>query len=1242
MHETNDNKRMSRRFLTYAILLLSFSLSLDILLKSDFYKNIQLQHFQERFLQVESELDLQLDDISNQLGKTTNDILLSNKIKELGNWAQSRQSYFFIFKHDSLVFWSSNRFVETDILQYLISNRTALQLSNGWCYAAERQNFDYKIIGLVLLKNNYPIENKYLKNTFNNIFNTDENVKMTTSFVNEKYVVFNKFHQKVLALNFDETKRYNLFYELFITVCLLSSLILFFRFMKSILENQNNSIRKILYIFIHALASLFLFILLRKLQIPSFFDNTKIFCNSIISLLGFSVSSGDILVISMFVYFSVSLWHKNIFSINSTLFNNKWLIKSIQYLLLVTTFSLYFLACHVLENIFSDLNINIETNQILEHPELFITSILIASTVFCILTLVIDIIGRNLFEKKEPLAGKEFFISAVFTFLIFNIIGRQLSVLHLVIVLIISACIVYIRLIKNKNITIILTLWLVIAFSTYTIIFALYGRQKSQINESKQIAFSLSSEHDKVAEYLLIDMGKKLSLDSTLRLRITNENVDVSWIIRYTKKKYFSGYWDKYDFQLTICQANDSVISQTSSQKELCSLYFNELLKNKAEPVPQSNFFYLKNSNGRITYLSHIKYYNKNQNVSLYIQLDSRLKSEAPNYPQILLTNENLQSPVTQKYSYAKYYKNQLSYQSGNFLYNTTLVKYPTFSGKYYQTSFSGYDHLFFKPDKDNIIILSRPSIGFYNLMVLFSYIFIFSLLVIFILLFSVDSSSVLPYMKKGFITKIRLSVAGIILLSFITIACITFFFIIKQNRENTYKTIREKMQTIYLEMESRLGNVETIRFNWKSYEFSNLENYLKHLSDIFYANINIYDTKGKLISTSRPELIEKGLVGTYMNMQALTQLKQLNKNEFTQAEWIGKQKYNTIYTPFINKQGKLTAYINLQFYDLIYNQVDDTSSLIQGISNFFVIMVLITMGLAFAFSENLIRPLRVIQENMARIKIGSKNEKIEYNGHDEIAELIEAYNHKVEELEVSAQLLAKSERETAWREMAKQVAHEIKNPLTPMKLSIQQLQRAWDDKHPNLDMYFSKVTATLVEQIENLSNIASEFSSFAQMPKTKNEIINLESTIKQAINLFEHNKVNIILSLQDEKTFMVYADKEQLCRVFINLITNSIQAMHNTQDATIEIALKASGNMAVIDFSDNGPGISDENLGKLFRPNFTTKTSGSGLGLAICKKIIDNANGSIEYLTSNQGAHFRIVIPLYNKDFTTNSLSFQ
>ena len=260
-------------------------------------------------------------------------------------------------------------------------------------------------------------------------------------------------------------------------------------------------------------------------------------------------------------------------------------------------------------------------------------------------------------------------------------------------------------------------------------------------------------------------------------------------------------------------------------------------------------------------------------------------------------------------------------------------------------------------------------------------------------------------------------------------------------------------------------------------------------------------------------------------------------------------------------------------------------------------------------------------------MRIGGKNEKIEYHRKDEIGSFVKEYNEMVVKLEDSINQLAKSERESAWREMARQIAHEVKNPLTPMKLNIQFLLRSLRIEDPaEFKKRFKEISGVLIEQIDNMASIASAFSDFSKISVSRNEIFSISEVLANGVKLFENNVAHWECDI--EAGIRIFADKEQIHRVFVNVLKNAEQSIPEEREGKISVTLKRQGEDVEIRIRDNGTGIPSEICDKIFEPNFTTKNSGTGLGLAISRRIVENMGGKIGFTTSGEGTEFYIVLP--------------
>lgn len=387
----------------------------------------------------------------------------------------------------------------------------------------------------------------------------------------------------------------------------------------------------------------------------------------------------------------------------------------------------------------------------------------------------------------------------------------------------------------------------------------------------------------------------------------------------------------------------------------------------------------------------------------------------------------------------------------------------------------------------------------------------------------------------------------------------------------------------------------------------------------------------GNLVCTTQGELTQLGVLPARMNPAVLDFLNKNPHQERIVAEQSAGLSYSTLYRSVQNRQGTVLGYLAVPYHEAKQHSGADVSDFIGMLASLYVFLLLIAYGVTFLLARSITRPVSLLSEKVQELRLEDKNEPLAYEGdeEDEISQLIAQYNAMVQKLEASKTQLVKLEREGAWREMARQVAHDIKNPLTTMKLSMQQLERL-SGSPEQAAAYLRKAITRLIEQIDSLAQIASEFSMFANLDiKSKNDVV-INEVVESVHDLFsEQRQVNLSLTLPEER-FHILGDKNHLIRVFNNLVINAIQAIPSDRQGEIKVSLSRKDDLAVIQISDNGGGIPPEIRERVFEPNFTTKTSGSGLGLAICKKIIEAHDGDIRFETrDDEGTDFFVEIPV-------------
>lgn len=387
---------------------------------------------------------------------------------------------------------------------------------------------------------------------------------------------------------------------------------------------------------------------------------------------------------------------------------------------------------------------------------------------------------------------------------------------------------------------------------------------------------------------------------------------------------------------------------------------------------------------------------------------------------------------------------------------------------------------------------------------------------------------------------------------------------------------------------------------------------------------INLYDLDGQLLKSSRRS-IQRDTTEQCLEAQILNALSNTLAHRYVVKNQENGQTFQSSYTYITDAKFKNLAILNLPY-------LEDDDFLNKELNEFlfrlgyaYLAMILAAIVFAYFISKYITKSLKTISDKMNEIRLEKRNKKIEIDSSsDEIETLVNSYNSMIDELEDSAVKLATSEREQAWREMAKQVAHEIKNPLTPMRLSVQSFQRKFNPEDENIYQKVDEYSNTLIQQIDTMSSIASAFSNFAKMPAQKKEVLNVVHIVKLATDIFNEH---YIAFYPEGDEIIAKFDRTQLIRVVTNLVKNGIQAIpEDFENPKIEVRVFSKGDTVNITVEDNGLGISDENKAKVFEPKFTTKTSGMGLGLAMVKNIVETYDGSITF-TSQQGVGTTITV---------------
>lgn len=398
------------------------------------------------------------------------------------------------------------------------------------------------------------------------------------------------------------------------------------------------------------------------------------------------------------------------------------------------------------------------------------------------------------------------------------------------------------------------------------------------------------------------------------------------------------------------------------------------------------------------------------------------------------------------------------------------------------------------------------------------------------------------------------------------------------------------------------------------------------NIADIHKLQINLYDLEGALLISSKAGL-QNNNTDQCINTEILNDLSNTAAHRFVDKRMENGETFQSSYTYLLDQKSKELAILNIPYLEKDDFLTKELLEFLKRIAVAFMFVLLMAIVLAFLLSKYITKSLKTISDKINTTRLEKRNERIEVDDtSEEISTLVTSYNSMIDELEESAVQLARSEREQAWREMAKQVAHEIKNPLTPMRLTVQNFQRKFNPEDENIHSKLDEYSKTLIQQIDTMSSIASAFSNFAKMPAQQNETLNVVNIVKLALEIFNED---YIVFTSEKEEIIAKLDRTQLIRVVTNLVKNAIQAMPEKKTPKIDINVSTNNGNVVITVSDNGSGVSDENIDKVFEPKFTTKTSGMGLGLAMVKNIVETYKGTITFKTEkDKGTVFKVAFP--------------
>lgn len=1152
---------------------------------------------------------------------------LSNYVNEHANeidWLYQEHGLVFTVYYDNrLVYWTNNTISFPD--DTVLHTPGFLKLGNAYAEVRTRYHEDICINAFIVVKYEYPYQNEFLTNNYHPSFkNISNNLGIVVDEKNQGQAIYSKEGDYLFSLiktpgdGFSDKEKLEF-------VFLLIALLFLLLYARDVFKDIDFSLMHFALFSFTVLALRFILQYYRipnivyKLDVfqPEYFATSQLFPS-----LGELIITISVIAYLVFVFYGKVQLPKLKTGKYKYLFLGLWLFIIFMY----GTGSLY-----AFTHLIQDSSFQFEAYDVLSLSSYSFLGYFILVLLFGGLMLLID---KAVFQLKPAFTYLQVMVGLLVFTLFFGVVSALVcpffDALTLLFYMVTIAFWFNIRMFRKPKFGAIVIL--IVLFAAYSTNFIRRNTFEKRVEESKVMAVNLAREKDAVAEVIIGDAIPEIKNDTLIKKYLTEEYFNFEKLYDYLNKQYLSGYLNRYNFQLTLCNKYDSLLVDESQHYwAYCYGFFDNMVKSHGEETSIPNLFYLHHHQSGISYFLKIKIGLGQgwEDVTLFFELISKPNFEVLGYPELLL--EKPIDTYENRYlkNYARYSENQLLSSTGEFPYAFERAVYGHLDTDFAFFRNDGFDHVVYNSPKGNSVIVSTPTVRLYNVLISFTYIFFFFFIQITLLLIIGNKHSHFIDIQFTIKNKIVFSMILILFISLLFVGGGTIFYTVRQFENSRYNILSEKIQSVLVELEHKIGEAEDISQISPDY----ISTLLIKFSNVFYTDINLYNLRGDLVATSREQIFERELTSEKINAIAYRELVLNKKARIVQKEHIGTMEYYSAYVPFINSQNKLIAYLNLPYFskELLLRQ--ELMRVVVAVINIYAILIIISILVAIYISNRLTEPLRMVQQRIRNIGLGKKNERIDYDGDDEIAELVNEYNRMLDELAMSAKLLAKSERESAWREMARQIAHEIKNPLTPMKLSVQLLEKSYKNNDTDFEERFNKVTQTLIEQIDSLSSIATAFSQFARMPIARFGKVDVVERLHRSAELFyEINNVTVELDLPPENTLFIKADRERILQVFNNLLKNAVQAIPRSSNGKVKVSIQPSPNSVVIEFADNGVGIPHELEDKLFEPNFTTKTSGTGLGLAIVRNIVEELGGAIWFESEiGKGTIFYVSIPVYN-----------
>lgn len=1204
-------------FLIAGILIQGFSGK--YFLSQEYYVKIVEENIEQELRNLEYEMMPVLDTVSTMSIIQFSDFDLEHKYP------------YFIFRNEELKLWSGYHYVPSylqisgDFTVKVIASKNNRFLARKWQFNSSGGK--YEVVSLIPISSDYDVHNQYLSKSLNRDIFNDQDISLSIAEVQNNMPVVIRGQN---SLWMSRSLNFSLVYSPFnisLFILYLTGILLLFLGGYLWLTRFSSNNRKLAFAGV-ILIVWFLLKLLLNLESTRRLISIELFDPQFFSVSWFEQSFADMLLNTLMIFFLILITFRNFSPLKTDI------VKSYSARLVAAVAIVFILNLVInyqylqLRTIYFNSQISLDITQSLTFSEFRILSLLVfllisASTALLFHLLFIQL-SSFMVSQKDRLSS--LLIGSVLFWLFTTMVNLPTANL-LIVTFIIIIILFYTGIQRSFNqltnsLTLYILFWIIIESLIAGWCITEF-EQTRQTNKMVKYAQSLASKNDYLAEFMIRDLMNSIKLDPSISARLSNPFLSKEFIGKKITNGYLNSYLDRYTSSIYLYSRSGEGIPGFGT-----TINYFDIKKRYRSDEHKTEFDNLYLLSQEIRSLS--KHYmafipiDRYGNTIGYIILDFKQKRLTPEnvYPELLVDNRFFDYQLND-FNYAIFESNFLIQSSGN-------LDYTFFNGDH---SFQenpwindGYKHYLMKDNKGDTIIVSQEYNNWQQSISNSTFLMTILIMPIIFILIIILLNQLYRKKQVSYIVKIQLflNLAFFIPITMVTVTTLSFITVsFKQEQlEGKLADSERLVSQIHRETDAYIIDVN---------EKGLLTEKLIQLASYGHFDANVYGIDGKLITTTQPGIFSTGLQSVYLNPQVLVKLMENHEEKSVEDESIGGLTYYATYSVIRSPEtNRILGVLSIPFFQakssIEHNQIEALTTIL----NMFILIFIVALIATSQTSKWLTSPLLMIREKLGQTSFSSVNKPIHYNADDEIGNLIAAYNSMITKLESSKDALSRSQKESAWREVAQQVAHEIKNPLTPMKLTLQKLEKAVSDGNGVENL--TTTVKSLLNQLQILNDIVSSFSEFAKMPIPKNERMDLAITLNELKQHFSSDKIiNLQLQLHAAEVFIL-SDKKLMSRILSNIILNAGQSKKEGQ-SKVEVNISTKNvddgaNIQII-IQDNGSGMDKDVVDRVFIPRFTTKKDGSGIGLAVAKHGIENVGGSIWFETeAGRGTIFYLQLP--------------